>query len=1089
MERDSDKADTQDPSMSTHNSLNNLLHQNVQPAYFKHQDDEARSLNSSDEDSDLEHELEADRLLLGGETRAQVYARGPCGFVPKGDYSPDRGRQVYAETPRFDLVSPYKRLRLDDLTQSSMESSQAAGEGEAHSLLQSCDDDFNDDEDDVGSACRSLDGHAVVKDDRGPCLDDLAAFNPSDTQRIVGTNNIDTQSVENVSQPEIFPEQHSKPITVSQNKATGKKKKSFFTNLFGKSTWRSRDPTKPDHKHKMPLKDVRNIAWSHIQQHQDETTFTSGSGTVPKTPSDSKNSSSLASVTTMLTPQEMRASIPYIDELCMEEDPFMSADEREFPPPPAVDKDKRSSVSTRATASSRVWDSGSVELYCPDYQTLETRQICMEPNRGKTRVTDDLICNNPDTEKESLDVNVYDEIAGDEDVEDFEEDGDLHQKSNSENRAQSFAAAQIITTMTAGNSNKSVSTTNIDQDVSSVSAKSAKSVGTSCVNIPATLQASGGLENLHNIAAPSECSAFTAQTYGTLTSDDISGVYDSVDTASEAEDGEHIQTYGTNDSGKTDGIGVDSNIIKTNSSSSSRSTVHLDTNGCNKSNFHIGTSSITEVNKSNTAVSKVTMSSGVSTQGLWEEHEITSVSRYISEQELPAKSRSFESAFEKKPSSAGSLHQHTRSLSMQHLPNYNQHYYPQKLQSQHHDRFHPPSSTASSSKTHGSNPHLPVTTFPYHPLDVVVEQPSPKDDEDLELPSGASAKDFNKATSVSQRKTSSGVSENPHFTKPPNFLSTRKSGMEPLSEDIENMLFPKNSDTQLSSGNPCFVLSPENPDYQTQAMRRGAPESTEAHYPYCLDEQQQRQRFHSEDDLQQYLHQVEVQNYLQQHQELAQLHQDIENAGPGAVNSSSGSKPSTLELRHLHPQPHSTGSLLSHQSSNASQNSAGSHKQSTSTGSLRRTKKASSSSGSLKQHSSGSLHSVQGRSVSSGQAHHSQQHVHWSSGSVHHQSRTSSQGSTDRSNQGASTSKKAVLQSSGRTVKNEFCTSTVVLNVRQLDTGTRRLTVSADQPVRVPPGPVPGTVAAQVRQLDTGLLAQVLTGQPSQLTSPVRVSH
>ena len=367
------------------------------------------------------------------------------------------------------------------------------------------------------------------------------------------------------------------------------------------------------------------------------------------------------------------------------------------------------------------------------------------------------------------------------------------------------------------------------------------------------------------------------------------------------------------------------------------------------------------------------------------------------------KSRSFESHFEKKSSSLGSLQHPARCFSMQHLPHLNHHhfYHHQQLQQQLPRRFENHSSSVSSlAKSLVSNPRLPATSFPHHPLDIVVEQ-SPAREEDFDLPPGATAKSVAQTMPLSQPKNNTDT-----------YTDSQKH--------VENMLFQENPDIQaplgnLDDNNKPIPGKPDNGPVMgnhsfEQSKINSALKSTELQFPYYLDrhQQQQQQRFPSQDDLQQYLHQAEVDNYLRHHRELTQLRQDIENADPvvsaGPVSS-----------HRLQAQPRSSGSLASHQSS-GSQNSGVSQRQS-STGSLGRKEKSSgsvsrkeTSSGSLKQHSFGSSQIFEGKSGTGGRVHLQHQ---LSTGSVHQHSR-SSQDSVDQSNPSISTAKRAVLQSSGK---------------------------------------------------------------------------
>ena len=372
------------------------------------------------------------------------------------------------------------------------------------------------------------------------------------------------------------------------------------------------------------------------------------------------------------------------------------------------------------------------------------------------------------------------------------------------------------------------------------------------------------------------------------------------------------------------------------------------------------------------------------------------------------KSRSFESHFEKKSSSLGSLHHPARCFSMQHLPHLNHHHFyhhhQQQQQQQLPRRFENHSSSVSSLATPlVSNPRLIATSFPHHPLDIVVEQ-SPAREEDFDLPPGATAKSVAQTMPLSQPKNNTDT-----YTD--------------SQTHVENMLFQENPDIQAPLGNlddnnkpipgkPDIGPVMGNPSFE-QSKMNSALESTELQFPYYLDrhqqqQQQQQQRFPSQDDLQQYLHQAEVDNYLRHHRELTQLRQDIENADP-VVSAW------PVSSHRLQAQPRSSGSLASHQSS-GSQNSGVSQRQS-STGSLGRKEKSSgsmgrkeTSSGSLKQHSFGSSQISEGKSGTGGQVH--QQHQ-LSTGSVHQHSR-SSQDSVDQSNPSISTAKRAVLQSSGK---------------------------------------------------------------------------
>ena len=577
--------------------------------------EEAASLDSGEEDSDLELELGGEGGLLGEE------ARTANELLLQGVSTPGRSRQVIAVTPRFDLVSPYKRLRLDDLTQSSMDSSQAAGEGEAHSLLKSCDDEEDDDvggRDDDGSV-RTGHGHWSSG------IPIPAAFDAAvDRDVREGT----PQTSENSSQSETSsaPQKSSS----SSERHTGRKKKSFFHNLFGKANFPrkttnlsadknghpntlSREVVKPDHKHKTPLKDVRNLSWSQDHQSSNKTTCKSWLSHAPQN-SHWQQTSTIA-VPTILSPQELRRSIPYIDEVCLEEDPFMSADEREFPPPPALDRGRRPSIRSKSLRGSTT---GCADLYRPDYQTLESRQICLEPNR-RAVIDDEADDNADEGGVDSADFNVYDKIDGDED--DIADDGPRH-SVGSENRTRHVsvaeipalkAAAEVCTAVSSSGISKSAGTS-CDQDGTCGPNKSAKSVGTSCANIPATLRELNGMDAPHNMAAPSESSVFTAETRGTTGSDDISAVYDTVDSVSEVGVELNVQDRDVN-KGDTGSI--------TSTSNSHRSTVHLNT---------IHSTIHTEAGSGHcprTSDTKLTVSSGVSTRDLWDGQEVNAGSRSV----------------------------------------------------------------------------------------------------------------------------------------------------------------------------------------------------------------------------------------------------------------------------------------------------------------------------------------------------------------------------------------------------------------------------------------------------------------------------
>ena len=401
--------------------------------------------------------------------------------------------------------------------------------------------------------------------------------------------------------------------------------------------------------------------------------------------------------------------------------------------------------------------------------------------------------------------------------------------------------------------------------------------------------------------------------------------------------------------------------------------------------------------------------------------------RYRSQQEIPSKSRSFESAFEKKPPILGHPYHPTRSFSVQHLPHHQQ-----QQQQQHphpHEHFEDRSSSESSLlKLHASSPHLPTTHFPHRHLEVVVEQSPPRDvegkedEEDLHLPPGASANNFFK-------DVPHHAAEKSHRIQSSEFKTTRTTvtgsehGDKAFAGNPSTMPFPYNASIDRPAGIPDDILTntPFLGNSNNHGLKkRSVPQANaEEQYPRFLDH-----RFPSEDDLQQYLHQVEVQNYLQHHRELAQLQHDIDD-----TDSVLGGGPAIATARssqELHPQPHSTGSLLSHQSSESSQKSAGSQGQrhSSSTGSLRKKTAGTSSGGPLKQYSSGSLHSVARKSGTGGGSH-TRQLQRSAGSSVHHQSR-SSQESGDRSNpsalttSGISTSKRAVLQSSGRRAREGY---------------------------------------------------------------------
>ncbi|RUS76951.1 hypothetical protein EGW08_015271 [Elysia chlorotica] len=1066
-------ASAQRSDISNQSNPNDYLRQNQDIRLH----DRAPSMDSGDEDSDLELELGGEDALMGGadalmggaDAHMGGESRAPNGLLLKNAHTPGRSRQVFVETPRFDLVSPYKRLRLQDLTQSSMDSSQAAGECEAHSLLKSCDDDDDGDHavgdgDDQGNQEHLEDYEKGTRDMQTPASFDMALDKDAHVKI--------TEISDDITQSKTLPQVYN-PTTATENHIV-RKKKSFFHNLFGKANFSkkgqiassdqntrsntiSRHMSKPENKHKTPLKDVRNVSWSQDQQNSIKNAFTSGLIHAPKTPPKSRHQST--SVSSMLSPQEMRASIPYIDELCLDEDPFTSADEREFPPPPALDKDRGTS---RRVSPVRHWSSGSDNSYHPDYQTLETRQICLEPyGQEHKNETGDGGDSGKDID-ESEGFNVYDKIDGDED--DIESSDDPFHNFGSGHYTQGFPLSENITPteisvskVASGTSTVEVSSCNtskctpagpdMSQNVSRASNKSAKSVGTSCSNTPGTLvqvpvSLTGSqtmadqpnLDALHNMTAPfsfdalnsmdtlnsttspysfdalnnmdaaSESSAFTVQTRRTTATEEISAVYDTVDTMSEMDGDfeENLQGIGANIEGTDSSTNVNNN--SNSNSSNSRSTVH---------GMHTDTTSDDCLRASDT---KLTASSGVSTRDLWNGDEVNTGSRYTSEQELPVKSRSFESTFEQKPqSSVGSLHQQTRSFSLQHLPHHNHHQQqqPQQLHGQSENHF---LVVSSMTKLPGSNPRVPATGFPHHQLDIVVEQ-SPPREEDFDLPPGATARNFTQTMGRSQHQGTACT------------YTDSQGNADPV-------LFHGNPDIQPPLGNLGNIpptRNPENgklsekPEHNRQAKIGSVLEGTEMQFPYYLDrhqhnqiqhqhqhQQQQGLRFPSEEDLQQYLHQAEVENYLRQHRELARLQQDIENADPvvsaGPGVSSMSSVSSVSSQHSVRPQPQSSASLASHRST-GSQNSASSQRQS-STGSLGQ-KRA--SAGSLKQHSFGSSYASQGRSGSAGGGEKDRAHQkhQLSSGSVHHNSR-SSQDSAELSNPGSFTSKRAVLQSSGR---------------------------------------------------------------------------
>ena len=598
--------------------------------------------------------------MLGGESQST------SALVLKVVNTPGGGScQTYAETPRFDLVSPYKRLRLEDLSQSSADSSQAAGEGEAHSLLKSCDDEDNGNDNGDGDVYYH-DDHNAIRDERDHCTTKFSGPGPGGGADRTKDENIQQLDEITVGELQIQPDRchlHISPTKPNKSSdiSAGRKKKSFFNNLFGRASFPKkaanvaselkgqfniRGGSKPDHIPKTPLKDVRNLAWSQDMQYSNKAPLSSGYNPVPKTPTGRMRPST--AVTHTLSPQEMRGSIPYIDELCMDGDPFMSADEREFPPPPALDKNKKSF--TRAVRL-RDSEAGPVELYCPDYQTLETMQISLEPNEseGNGESKDRFV-------HEGVEVNVYDKIAGDEDdIEDENGISDYPSRTGlfsngsfprETSQPQDTTTTIILknTTCTATDDNntssKSVGTSCLDQNVSSASNKSARSVGTSCANIPATLhdQASNVLGiAVHNIGAPSESSAFTEQTLRTDTSDDISAVYDTVDSLSETEYAlDHIQMSTANEESKanrcgtttttTTNISTNNSINSNGSSSSSRSTINPNANTCTRLDTKDGAA----CNRSaESSLAKVTVSSGVSTQDLWDEGEDNSGLRSV----------------------------------------------------------------------------------------------------------------------------------------------------------------------------------------------------------------------------------------------------------------------------------------------------------------------------------------------------------------------------------------------------------------------------------------------------------------------------
>ncbi|GFO45572.1 hypothetical protein PoB_007207700 [Plakobranchus ocellatus] len=888
--------------------------------------------DSSDEDSDLEHDLEAASLLMGEEAcSANIFLTTQNASISSGSM-PNQLR----ETAQFDLVSPYKRLRLEDLTQSSMDSSQAAGEGEAHSLLRSRDNDADENVDEADLHSTAGSKNHVLPGESDEVTEDLAELHSQSSTN--DANNI--ASITTAVAP--------KNLGSSNNNAIKKKKPSFLNNLLAKANFPRKIATSgmkqqssnklsnaaqnSDRKPKTPLKDVRNLAWAQEQPNTRKESFLSDYSPVSKDSPVMRASPSV--IANMLSPQEMRGSIPFIDEVCMDEDPFMSADEREFPPPPAFDRNKKSPLKRNHR---RQVDSVSLDSDRPDYQTLESRQILLEPDE-RTHEREKVHFNDPI----NVDANVYAKIGEDEDDrENNVEDKDVlgNKSSGCNTRIDPMSKEVFLSANSQNETSASNTSTNhsehggndckakgasCDPDMSSLSSKSARSVGTSCANLPA-IPPGYGLDAFRNMGAPSLSSAVTVETLRSKNSDEISGVYDTVDSLSDTEAKENFRgtvfpSEGSScNNNLTSNTGIDTTIYPSrNNSGSSGQSVE---------------------------VIKATISAGVSTDGLWDGQEFQEKSpRYNSHQELRTNSEHFETLPKQRSSSSHTLQPSSHHLNDQHPP----------------QRRHKHSSDGQ---------HLPMV-FPHHHLDVVVEQsPTAAEErkveeeevEDLYLPRGISAKDFSKVSAANSSNLTCGEIE---------LTSSKASSLGKAEKGIDS--------NQLSLENP------ENQQFRTSSAVGEIRE-----FPHAAE------RFPSQDDLQQYLHQVEVENYLHHQKLLTQLQVDIEGAGSNALATGS----------EVPAQPRrSSSSILSRQSS-------GSQRQ-LSSSSLRQT-----SSSSLKHQSSGSLHHHSGRSDQS----HGKRSER-SSGSVHHHSR-SSQGSTDLSNPGAvstvgatatATTKRAVLQSSGK---------------------------------------------------------------------------
>ena len=282
------------------------------------------------------------------------------------------------------LISPYKRLRVGHSGNNSQ-----CGEGDAHSLIRSCDENevsqenlgnsklfnFSQASQDLSQVPQDL--SQVTQDSSfssaklyGNNTDNFNSLSSFEHNNVFDSIDCPSESSSSLHHPFQAPSDHWSLSLTSPGKVIAPQN----TPNVGKQ---------PSHSKRSPLNDSD----SRTSEVLDLKVCTHGISSELNTDhslTKARYKTSLDHPASLRSPS-FQSDIPFMDEICSGDGEMtnISPDQRIFPSPPKLDKNTRSLFSRRTHAAAAAapvkkdFDSLLLESYHPDFQTLETRQISL----------------------------------------------------------------------------------------------------------------------------------------------------------------------------------------------------------------------------------------------------------------------------------------------------------------------------------------------------------------------------------------------------------------------------------------------------------------------------------------------------------------------------------------------------------------------------------------------------------------------------------------------------------------------------------------------------------------------------------------